>query len=155
GVLHGDVTARRIMLTNTGAVKVMGYGQSLLDNQGHRTANPQFAAPEQIREKALDEKTDVYGVGALMYAILTAKSPNLRRERGGGGDDQAVKLPKPSTLNKRIPTALDDLIMACVQRQPAKRPETMYDVVKSLEELARSLRLEDSMLKGVAAPKTE
>jgi serine/threonine protein kinase len=154
GVFHGDITPGRVLLASSGAVKVMGYGQSLLSDKGHRTAHPQFAAPEQIRDHALDEKTEVYGVGALMFALLTTKSPNVLRERGGGSDE-AVKLPRPSDLNKRVPAALDDVILPCLQRNPSGRPEGMFDVVKGLEDVAKSLRLDDGMLKGAAAPKEE
>jgi serine/threonine-protein kinase len=152
GVFHGDITPGRVLLASSGAVKVMGYGQSLLKDSRHRTANRQFAAPEQIREHLIDEKTEVYGVAALMYSFVTTKSPNVLRERGGG-DDEAVKLPRPSDLNKRVPAALDDLLLGCLQRQPAKRPEGMFDVFKALEDLARALHLDDALLKGVAAPK--
>jgi serine/threonine-protein kinase len=154
GVFHGDLTPRRVVLTSSGAVKVLGYGQSHVKNQGHRTADPQYAAPEQVRDKALDEKTEVHAVGAMMYSLLTGKNLRLVRERAGG-DGEAVKLPRPSDFNKRVPAPLDDLVLACIQRQPSKRPEGMYDVVKGLEDLARSLRLDDGMLKGVAVPKKD
>jgi serine/threonine-protein kinase len=152
GVFHGDITPGHVLLAGTGAVKVMGYGQSLLADKRHRRATKQFAAPEQVRENVIDEKTEVYGVGALMYYLITTKTPGAL---GGGGDGDAVQLPKPSTLNKRVPTALDDVILPCLQRQPGKRPEGMFDVLKGLEDLARSLHLEDGMLKGAAAPKPQ
>src|SRR3954452_6337199 len=62
GVFHGDITPGRVLVASSGAVKVMGYGQSLLNDKKHRTANRQFAAPEQVREHLIDEKTEIYGV---------------------------------------------------------------------------------------------
>jgi serine/threonine protein kinase len=152
GVFHGDISPGRVLLASSGAVKVMGYGQSLLKDKTHRIMNKQFAAPEQIRGNHIDEKTEIYGVGALMYYFLTGKTPNLLRDRGEG-KDEAVKLPRPSDLNKKVPAALDDVILACVQRQPERRPEGMFDVLKRLEELAGAHRLDDGMLKGVATSK--
>ena len=149
GVFHGDINPRRVVVASSGAVKVLGYGQSLLKEKGYRTVNKQFAAPEQIRQNALDEKTEIYGVGALMYYLVTTKSPNALRDRGG--EDDAVKLPRPSELNKRVPAALDDVILPCIQRHPDRRPEGMFDVLKGLENLATSLHLDDGMLKGAAA----
>jgi serine/threonine-protein kinase len=149
GVLHGDLTPRRILLARSGAVKVLGYGQSLLADKGHRTASKQFAAPEQTREGVLDEKTDIYTVGALMYFCLTGKTPNALRQRQ---DDEAVKTPKPSALNPKVPAPLDELILACVQRHPSHRPEGMFDVLKALEDLAAAHGLDDGMLKGLAQP---
>ena len=122
-----------------------------MHDKKHRTANRQFAAPEQIRDNLIDEKTEIYGVGGLMYYLLTGKTPNLLRERGGG-DDEAVKLPRPSDLNKKVPAALDEVILACVQRQPERRPEGMFDVLKGLEDLAGAHRLDDGMLKGISTP---
>ena len=152
GVFHGDITPGRILLAGSGVVKVIGYGQSLLKDKTHRTANKQFSAPERIRENRIDERTEIYGVGSLMYYLLTGKSPNLLRQRAGG-EDEAVKLPRPSELNKQVPAALDDVILSCVQRRPERRPEGMFDVLKRLEDLADAHRLDDGMLKGVATPK--
>jgi serine/threonine-protein kinase len=147
GVLHGDLNPRRVLLARSGAVKVLGYGQSLLKDKKHRTISKQFAASEQVREKVLDEKTDIYSVGALMYFLLTGKSPNALKNRE---DDVTVKLPNPSALNPKVPAALDDVILPCIQRHPESRPEGMYDVLKGLEDLARKLKLNDAQLQGLA-----
>jgi serine/threonine protein kinase len=152
GVFHGDITPGRILLAGSGAVKVIGYGQSLLKDKTHRTASKQFSAPERIREDRIDERTEIYGVGALMYYLLTGKTPSQLR-RGAGGEDEAVKLPRPSELNKKVPAALDDVILACVLRQSERRPEGMFDVLKRLEDVADAQRLDDGMLKGVATPR--
>jgi serine/threonine-protein kinase len=151
GVFHGDVTPGRVLVATSGAVKVMGYGQSQLRDKAHQAVNPQFAAPERIRGNTLDEKTEIYGVGSIMYYLLTGKTANLLRERGGG-DDDAVKLPRPSELHRKVPAPLDDLILACVQRHPDRRPEGMFDVLKALEDIATAHRLDDGMLKGAAEP---
>src|SRR4051812_48113077 len=74
GVLHGDITPARVLVAGSGAVKVKGYGQSLVQDKSQRVANRQFAAPEQIRDKVLDEKAEIYGVGGLMYYLLTGKT---------------------------------------------------------------------------------
>jgi eukaryotic-like serine/threonine-protein kinase len=152
GVLHGDLTAGRILLSETGAVKVIGYGQSLLKDQAHRTTTKYYAAPEQVREKVIDEKTDIYALGTLMYSLLTGKTPNALKNRG---EDEMVKVPPPSALNPKVPAPLNDVILACVQRHPPRRPEAMYDVQKGLEELVRSMHLDDGKLKGLARPKEE
>jgi eukaryotic-like serine/threonine-protein kinase len=152
GVFHGDITPGRILLAGSGVVKVIGYGQSLLKDKTYRTANKRFSAPERMREDRIDERTEIYGVGALMYYLLTGKAPNQLRQRAGG-EDEAVKLPPPSELNKHVPAALDDVILECVERRPERRPEGMFDVLKRLEDLAEARRLDDGMLKGVATPR--
>lgn len=152
GVLHGDLTPARVMLWNVGAVKVLGYGQSLVANKDHRTITKLFAAPELQKEKMITERTEVYAIGTVMYWLLTGKTPNALR---GRGEDEAVKVPKPSGLNPQVPPALDEVILPCVQRNPQRRPEGMYDVYKGLEDLANSLNLDDDRLAGLAAGRAE
>ncbi len=149
GVMHGDLTPARVLLSDSGVVKLIGYGQSLLKEKSHLTLAKQFAAPERVRESIVDERTETYSLGTLMYYLLTGKTPNALRNRG---EDEAVKVPKPSALNPMIPVALNDLILRCVQRQPASRPEGMFNVVKSLEDLASAMKLDEGMLRGVGRP---
>ena len=152
GVFHGDITPRRVMLASSGTVKVIGYGQSLLKDKTHRTMNKQFAAPEQIRQNT--HRREDRDLRHRRADVLSAhgQDPEPAARTQGRADDEAVKLPRPSDLNKKVPAALDDVILACVQRHPDRRPEGMFDVLKGLEDLARSLQLDDGMLKGVAAP---
>jgi serine/threonine-protein kinase len=152
GVLHGDLTPARVLLANAGAVRVIGYGQSLVENKDHRTITKLFAAPELQKEKMITERTDIYAMGTFMYYLLTGKTPNALR---GRGDDEAVKVPKPSAMNPQVPPGLDEVILPCVQRNPQRRPEGMYDVYKGLEDLARSLDLDDGRLAGLAAGRAE
>ncbi|HWE40531.1 MAG TPA: protein kinase [Isosphaeraceae bacterium] len=152
GVLHGDLAPGRVLLGNAGAVKVIGYGQSLVENTDHRTITKQFAAPELQKEKMITERTDIYAMGTFMYFLLTGKTPNALR---GRGDDEAVKVPRPSALNPKVPPALDEVILPCVQRNPQRRPEGMYDVYKGLDDLAGTLDLDDGRLAGLAAGRVE
>lgn len=144
GALHGDVRPSKILLGRAGQVKVRGYGLSLVRppfKDRIKVAGP-YAAPEQARDGALDDRTEVYGLGATMYHALTGQAP---------GRAEGRKLPKPFALNPKIPAALNDLLIACLQTQPDRRPSDMYDLVKSLEGLVGGMSVADADLAGLSA----
>jgi hypothetical protein len=87
-----------------------------------------------------------------MYAMLTGKTPNALRHHG---EDDAMKVPRPSSLNKQVPPALDAVILPCVQRNPARRPEGMFDVLKGLEDFAVAQGLDEGSLRGLTRPEAD
>ncbi len=152
GVLHGDLTPANVLLSRTGQVKVAGYGLSLATArpQGKQGPLPRgtkpYQAPEQAKDDTLDEKTDLYNLGATMYHALTGKPPAARRP-----DGDVVKLTTPSAVNPKITPALNNLIVALLQAQPGKRPDDMFGVEQQLEAMAQEQGLDDESLKGLAA----
>ena len=148
GVLHGDIKPSRIMLSTTGHVKVLGYGQSLLSNPDHGRATPEYAAPERIKDGVLDEKTDIYALGATIYRALTGQVANAGRRSLG---ETGGKISTPSALNPSIPAKLNNLIIACLQSGPARRPESMYEIHQRLDAIVPELDLKDDALKGAEA----
>lgn len=146
-VQHGDLKPSRIMLSKVGQVKILGYGQSLLSNPDHAQATPEYAAPERIKDGVLDEKADIYALGATIYRVLTGQVANAGR-RGLG---EPGKISTPNALNPSIPSKLNNLIIACLQSSPARRPESMYEIQQRLDAIARELDLKPDILKGLAA----
>jgi len=147
GVYHGDLRPSKILLARNGSVKVRGYGLSQVNARLLDTFKPSanYAAPEQLKGKTLDEKTDMYSLGATMYHVLTGLAPG-----GVLGRTEGRKLTNPTAVNPRIPAALNNLLVTCLQSNPDKRPDDL-DVVKTqLEALAKSLALDTNSLAGLA-----
>ena len=75
GVFHGDLKPANIMLTKTGQVKLIDFGTAWVrgqeKNRVQGTAN--FIAPEQAHDKVVNEKTDIYNLGATMYRMFTGR----------------------------------------------------------------------------------
>jgi serine/threonine-protein kinase len=151
GVRHGDITPSHILLSKSGQVKVLGYGLSAVRerNKDAVLGTKAYLAPEAAKEKVLDDRTDVYGLAATMYHMLTGQ-PVGRRGDGEGG-----KIATPTALNPRVPVDLNNLIVTCLSSSPARRPEGMYDVQVRLDALVKSLRAEESPLKGLALDQAE
>jgi serine/threonine protein kinase len=131
GVLHRDLKPSNVVLAPRGPV-VIDFGlakrqdlsQSRLTQTGAMAGTAGFAAPEQIRDASdVDERADVYGLGATLYAILTGFPP-------GGHEGQNLqvlaanatgKFPLPSELRPEVPRAVDRLVARALALAPEDR----------------------------------
>ncbi len=146
GVFHGDLKPHNIMLSKNGQVKLIDFGTAWIRGQDKNRiqGTPQYMAPEQAVEKVVDEKTDIYNLGATMYRMFTGRF--VQQNMPKPGDDRKVTL--PSKLNPRISAELNTLIVACLQSDPEKRPSGMYEVRDQLAKVAKGMGLDEVDLKG-------
>ena len=151
GVYHGDLKPGNIMLAKTGEIKVIDFGTAWIKGEakGRIQGTPEYMAPEQVRDKLVDAKTDIYNLGATMYRMFTGHHANL-----GGlptGDDllgHRGKLRPPSKLVPEIPGTLNAAIMACLHPNPSSRPAGVFEVHHQLAAVARYMKLKPEDLKG-------
>jgi serine/threonine-protein kinase len=146
-VYHGDLRPANVLVSRSGQVKVMNFGLAPVQAKFPKLdmGGRDVMAPEQIREHVINEKTDLYSFGAIMYQVLTGRPANTgSRIMGEGG-----KIPLPQSLNPAITTALNNLIVSCLQTDPDKRPDGMFDVNQKLEKLIQDQGLEAEQLKGL------
>lgn len=155
GFVHADMKPNNIIVDDKGHVKIIDLGQSCAMNTVKKRiqGTPDYIAPEQVHRQPITHKTDIYNLGATMYWALTrhfvptalAKSDSLV----GSIDPSMLEKPKPpSELNKRIPEMFSDLIMQCVEAEPAMRPETMTSVADRLNLIRAKLLAEADLRKS-------
>ncbi|MGB0717649.1 MAG: serine/threonine protein kinase, partial [Phycisphaerae bacterium] len=138
GYVHSDLKPSNILLGEKGAMKIIDFGQSC--PIGHKKdriqGTPDFIAPEQVRRLRLDERTDVYNLGATMYWLLT--SENYPTVLHGTGPDAGNRLTvtdtplAPIELNDKIPVSLSTLVMECCNETPSERPADMAALLARL-----------------------
>jgi len=147
GVVHGDVQPSKVMISRPGKVKVRGYGRSLVSDpfKAGLPATGPYAPPERPRIKAVDNKGDIYSLGASMYHTLTGRPAGS----GTRGRVEGEKLSTPQALNPQVPTSLNALIVACLQIGPDRRPASMFEVVQTLEALVKELAPKSNALAGI------
>ncbi|MBI1825688.1 MAG: serine/threonine protein kinase [Planctomycetes bacterium] len=134
GWVHADIKPINIMLAPKGIVKIIDFGQAC--KIGHRKervqGTPDYIAPEQVRRLPLDQRTDVFNLGATMYWTLTSMNyPTAIRGQDARPGVAVLAHDKPVApieLNDKIPLALSKLVMECCNENPEERPVDMKQV---------------------------
>jgi integrase len=98
-------------------------GQSILV-RGSGYLTPEYASPEQLRGEALDYRSDIYSLGILLYQALSGELPLLPKTDSFPGWYEAQNYQQPKPLSGvNFPPGLASVIMACLEKEPERRPE--------------------------------
>jgi eukaryotic-like serine/threonine-protein kinase len=149
GVFHGDLKPSNIMLTKTGSVKIIDFGTAWVRGQDKNRVQgtPQYMAPEQATEKVVDEKTDIYNFGATLYRMFTGHYANIGIPKTGDASAKN-KLRPPVFFTPNLPPLLNELIIACLELSPDKRPESSFEVKSQLDKVIKQMGLKPTDLRG-------
>jgi len=143
GVIHRDIKPQNLLLDADGVLKVMDFGVARLAERslglteaGLVVGTPSYMSPEQITAEPVDERTDLYSAGAVLYECLTGRPPieaasMVTLVARVLADEPAP----PSSLVPEVPAALDDLVLQLL----AKRPEDRVPGAAALAERLRAL----------------
>jgi serine/threonine protein kinase len=141
-VFHADLKPNNILYGKRGEVKIIDYGLAWVKGEpkDRVQGTPEYMAPETVKNKVINERTDIYNLGATMYRITTLKlppsvMPGADTLRVGSKSFKAMLTPV-TELNKAVPTALADLIHRCLSYAPDGRPERMGQVLDELKQIA-------------------
>ncbi len=139
GVIHRDVKPQNILVSRTGELFItdFGFARCLADDGSHVTratecvGTPRYASPEQIRGQVVDQRADIYSLGAVLYELLAGQPPfsDLEKLDVQGRD---LKAKDPSHLNPEIPRQLSEVILKCLEYLPADRFQTADDLIAAL-----------------------
>jgi eukaryotic-like serine/threonine-protein kinase len=142
GIVHRDIKPANVMITPTGAVKVMDFGiaRALADNSATvtQTANvigtAQYLSPEQARGEAVDARSDVYSTGCLLYELATG-SPPFQGDSPVAVAYQHVRenATAPSARNPAVPPALDSVVMKALAKNQLNRYQTAGEMRTDLQ----------------------
>jgi len=138
GMLHRDVKPanvlidrinRRCVLVDVGIAVRRG-------GKKNRAGTPGFTAPEVFGDGGETRATDVYSLGALAYLLLTLEAPFGEAEPIEILQMQATRRPAPLTsLRRDLPPAVDDVVLAALDPDPAQRPQSARELAKALTEV--------------------
>jgi serine/threonine protein kinase len=146
GVFHADLKPNNILLSKAGQVKVIDFGLAWIrgEPKDRVQGTPQYMAPETHKHKMVNERTDIYNLGATMYRMLTFQLPpsTLSEEDGGLPIDAKMwkRIYKPvEEVNPKVPPALAQLVNQCLSYNARERPERMSEIQGTLDHLADDL----------------
>jgi len=141
GIVHRDVTAQNVLLTEDGRVKVTDFGiarfgSSTLTSTGVVMGTSRYLSPEQARGEPTDERSDLYSAGVVLFEMLTGRLPFE------GDNDLAIALrhanepaPSPTALAPDLPPALDAFVGRALRKDPAQRFQTAREFAAALTAL--------------------
>ena len=135
-VVHRDISPSNVLLSFDGDIKLIDFGVAKASHRAYKTRSKDlkgkfaYMSPEQARGKEVDNRSDIFGAGILLYELLTGKNPFAV---GGGEFDTleriaTVQAPPPATLAD-VPPELD----LCCQRALALDPEDRYGSAQTME----------------------
>ena len=151
GLVHRDIKPANIMLTPTGAVKVMDFGiarvladvgQTMTQTQAV-VGTAQYLSPEQARGENVDARSDLYSTGCVLFELLCGRPPFL-------GDSpvsvayQHVRepAPVPSSFAPDVPPALDRVVMRALAKDRDARYSTAQDFLADLSAVSQGRPLD-------------
>jgi serine/threonine protein kinase len=137
-VIHRDIKPANIKITPDNQPILIDFGLAKLQQKGAtltaaQGVSPGFAPPEQYMAKGrTDPRTDIYGLGATLYACLTGKDPpeapgRLLAQTGAGGS-AGMQLVPPRKLNPHISEATDRLIVRALELSPNHRQQSAHEL---------------------------
>ncbi|MEZ0164050.1 Stk1 family PASTA domain-containing Ser/Thr kinase [Kineococcus sp. LSe6-4] len=152
GVLHRDVKTANVLVADDGRVKVADFGlaraasaggQSTTVGMGDLMGTAEYLAPEQLEAGEPDARSDVYGVGVMLYEMLTGAPPFT----GDSPFTIAYKhvhepVPPPSAKAPGLPRALDALVLDALAKDPGERPADAGEMLEQLRAVRSSLTAE-------------
>ncbi|KDE99908.1 serine/threonine protein kinase [Mycolicibacterium aromaticivorans JS19b1 = JCM 16368] len=137
GIIHRDVKPANIMISKTGAVKVMDFGiaRALADagNSVTQTAavigTAQYLSPEQARGEPVDARSDVYSLGCVLYEILTGEPPFIGDSPVAVAYQHVREDPvPPSQKHSGISPELDAVVLKALAKNPDNRYQTAAEM---------------------------
>ena len=146
GIVHCDVKPDNLMLTTEGDVKLADLG--IAKRVGETASggakarvqgSPHYMSPEQARGERLDNRSDLYSLGATFYRLLAGRPPFSGGSAREVMEKQVFEEPEPVTrANPSVPGALGAIVSKLLKKRPADRYQTANALVRDLEE-ARQL----------------
>jgi serine/threonine protein kinase len=156
GLVHRDIKPANIMLNRRGGepdvVKVLDFGlvKAVDDNKqagGEMSGTPLYMSPEAIQTPDLvDARSDLYAVGAVGYFLVTGQPPFNAQTLGDLCQQHVTAIPDPPSkrLAQPISAELEYAILACLEKNRAKRPQTARDLSAMLDRVAAQWTLDDA-----------
>jgi serine/threonine protein kinase len=139
GIVHRDLKPENVMIDGQGNVKIMDFGIARsMEAAGTRltgsmVGTPAYMAPEQVAGKPVDYRTDIYSLGLMLYEMFTGTQAFRADTAVAVALKQMREAPAPPhEVDPSIPVGIERLILKCLEKDPARRFQSIADLEHSL-----------------------
>ncbi len=146
GVVHRDLKPNNIMIDREGSVRIMDFGiaRSLkekgITGAGVIIGTPEYMSPEQVEGKEVDQRSDIYSLGIVLYEMVTGRVPFEGDTPFIIGVKHKSEVPRdPKELNAQIPEDLSCVILRCLEKNKEQRYQSAGEVRSELENIEKGI----------------
>jgi serine/threonine-protein kinase len=139
GLIHRDIKSQNVLVTSDGKVKVADFGIAIMHGEGSITqagmviGSVHYMSPEQAEGRPTTAASDVYSLGIVLYEMATGQLPFTAESPIAIARLQLeARPPSPRLVNPRLPQPISDVILACLEKAPERRPATAALVAAAL-----------------------
>jgi serine/threonine protein kinase/tetratricopeptide (TPR) repeat protein len=155
GIVHRDLKPGNIMIDKGGNAKIMDFGiaRSLkekgITGPSVMIGTPEYMSPEQAEGKEIDQRSDIYSLGIILYEMGTGRVPFQGESALGIAMKHKGEAPKnPKELTPNIPDDLSRLILKCLEKDKARRYQTAAELGSDIEKIERGIPTAERVVPG-------
>jgi serine/threonine protein kinase/tetratricopeptide (TPR) repeat protein len=161
GIIHRDIKSQNIMIKKDDTVKILDFGLAKPINDHNLTnkkivcGTPHYMSPEHLTGKELDQRTDIWSLGVVLYEMLTTEFPFYDEDLQLLYDQIIEEDPIPPSYNRdAILPELDHIVLKCLRKVPNDRYHTVERLLADLEKIKEECSL-DQPVNGEIIPVKE
>ena len=160
GVVHRDLKSNNIMIDKDGNVRIMDFGiarsieAKSITGAGMIIGTPEYMSPEQVEGEEVDQRSDIYSLGVILYEMLTGRVPFVGDTPFSIGIKHKSEVPQdPRELNTQIPNDLNKVILKCLEKNVEKRYQKVEQLFPDLAKWENLIPTTDKTIRK-GRPKT-
>jgi serine/threonine protein kinase/tetratricopeptide (TPR) repeat protein len=146
GIVHRDIKPANIMITDDGTAKILDFGlaklagQTRLTKTGSTVGTAAYMSPEQAKGEMIDQRTDIWSLGVLIYEMLTGKLPFEADYEQAMIYSIINEQPLPVTvLNEDVSSELEHIVNKCLVKSPEERYQNIDELLADFKSFSTDL----------------
>jgi len=152
GVVHRDLKPQNIMVDEEGNARIMDFGIARtikgkgITGAGVMIGTPEYISPEQVEGKEVDQRSDIYSLGVILYEMVAGTAPFVGDTPLSVAVKHKTEAPRdPKQLNTQIPEDLSRIILRCMEKNREKRYQNVEELIFELKKTGKEKLKEEKI----------